>query len=66
MEDLKNYVVRHHTKNSLTWRAVGYFDSIHEALKEFDELGHTYRRERVWVVELVSSQIVADSHPPGR
>ena len=62
----KSYVVRHHMKNSPTWRAVGYFDSIHEALKEFDELRQTYRRERVWVVELDSGQIVVDSHPRRR
>ena len=57
----KPYVVRHKPEQSSTWKAVGYFESVGDALAEYEELRKAYLRERVWVVDLNSDQVLADS-----
>ena len=66
MADLKNYVVRHKPSHSNTWVAIGYFHTSEEARAAFEERRQARRDERVWVVELDTGRIVADSHPPRR
>ena len=66
MAYLKNYLVRHVPKYSRTWLVVGYFESMKDALSEFNELHTTYPGERVWVVEMDTDHVIADSHPPRR
>ncbi len=58
---MKNYVVRHHMKNNRTWSVVDYFETAADALAEFEELRRAHPGERVWVVELDSDQVIADS-----
>ena len=60
---MKNYVVRRHMKNSRTWLPVGYFETAAEALAEYEKLRQARHDERVWVVELDSGHVIADSHP---
>ena len=59
---MKNYVVRHKPSNSGTWVPVDYFDNVKDALAKYGELRKTYPRERVWVVDLLNEQVIADSH----
>ena len=63
---MSHYEVRHHMKNSRTWRQVGIFDDIHDAYGAYEKRLQARGDERVWVVELESGQVVADSHPPRR
>lgn len=62
----KNFVVRHEPKYSRTWQLAGSFETLQEALAEFDVLHQLHPDERVWVVELPTDQAVADSHPRPR
>ena len=58
---MSRFVVRHHRYTDATWHVVGYFESAREALAEYEELQRAYRRERVWVVDLVDDVVIADS-----
>ena len=58
---MKCYVVRHKRSTDSTSRAVDYFETKQEALAEFEKLRQTYRRERVWVVDLQNEVVIADS-----
>lgn len=58
---MSRFVVRHHRCTDTTWHAVDYFESKEEALAEYEELRRTYRRERVWVVDLRDDVVIADS-----
>ena len=55
------FVVYQKRYTDTTWHAAGYFESEQEALAEYEELRQTYRRERVWVVDQDTDQIIADS-----
>ena len=59
----KRYVVRHKRSIDSTYRQVACFATEGEALAEYEELSRTYRRERVWVIDLRNGQLIADSHP---
>ena len=61
---MKKYVVRRHMKDSRTWSVIDYFETVADALAEFEELRQARHDERVWVVELDTGHVVADSHPP--
>ena len=55
------YVVRHQPSYSTTWRVVGYFETAKDALAKYEALREACPPERVWVVELYSDQVTADS-----
>ena len=58
----KPYVVRHRPKYR-SWRNVAFFETAREALAKYEKLTQTYLTERVWVVDLLKDQVIADSQP---
>ena len=65
-DSLKPFVVYHDMKQQRILRDDGYFETAREALDRFAVLRQTYDRERVYVVDLRSNQVIADSHPKHR
>ena len=63
---LKHFVVRHHPKYSRTWLPAGYFETSREAVEKFETLHQLHHDERVWVLDLMTAQVIADSNPPRR
>ena len=59
---MKNFVVRHKPNYSRTWVARGYFETAAEALAKYEAIRETYPNERVWVVDLMTDQLLADNH----